>query len=225
MLVRFGLKNLFASRSRREGLKRFAAYVAPGPEMIGASGRLEQDDVIGHLWRMRRRRLVRTESMTSPLQRWLLAAGPFEPFRSFARERVMSSTQRVEMSNRSQAALQSKNGHYSTLHAFFLAAKESECTEFELQLVSSPKGRIEFCICPRGHSEMSAKFDVRGNTVRVAVSDASVVPVDDSDVRIDYGGTRSGEEPVRVSPGARSSPPRRPATVTCRDPQKMDWSL
>jgi|SRR6516162_8962530 hypothetical protein len=129
------------------------------------------------------------------------------------------------MSNRSQTALQSKNGHYSTLHAFFLAAKESECTEFELQLVSSPKGRIEFCICPRGHSEMSAKFDVRGNTVRVAVSDASVVPVDDSDVRIDYGGTRSGEEPVRVSPGARSSPPRRPATVTCRDPQKMDWSL
>ena len=129
------------------------------------------------------------------------------------------------MSNRSQTAQQSKNGHYSTLHAFFLAAKESECTEFELQLVSSPKGRIEFCICPRGHSEMSAKFDVRGNTVRVAVSDASVVPVDDSDVRIDYGGTRSGEEPVRVSPGARSSPPRRPATVTCRDPQKMDWSL
>jgi methyltransferase (TIGR00027 family) len=27
---------------------------APGPEVIGASGRLEQDDVIGHLWRMRR---------------------------------------------------------------------------------------------------------------------------------------------------------------------------
>ena len=123
------------------------------------------------------------------------------------------------MSNRSQTALQSKNGHYSTLHAFFLAAKESECTEFELQLVSSPKGRIEFCICPRGHSEMSAKFDVRGNTVRVAVSDASVVPVDDSDVRIDYGGTRSGEEPVRVKPGARSS------SVTDRDPQKVDWSL
>ena len=72
---------------------------------------------------------------------------------------------------------------------------------------------------------MSATFDVRGNTVRVAVSDVSVVSVDDADVRIDYGGTRSGEEPVRVSPGARSSPSRRPATVTDRDPQKMDWSL
>jgi hypothetical protein len=128
------------------------------------------------------------------------------------------------MSNRSQAAQQLRNGHYSTLHAFFLAAKESGCTEFELQLVSSTKGRIEFCIHPRGHSEMSATFDVRGNTVRVALSEANVVPVDDADVRIDYGGTRSGEEPVRVSPGARSSP-RPPATVTCRDPQKMDWSL
>jgi hypothetical protein len=70
---------------------------------------------------------------------------------------------------------------------------------------------------------MSATFDVRGNTVRIAVSDATVAPVDDADVRIDYGGTRSGEEPVSM--GARSSPPRRPATVTDRDPQKMDWSL
>ena len=72
---------------------------------------------------------------------------------------------------------------------------------------------------------MTAKFDVRGNTVRAAASEASVVPLDDADVRLDYGGTRSGEEPVWVSPGARSSPLRRPATVTCRDPQKMDWSL
>jgi hypothetical protein len=69
---------------------------------------------------------------------------------------------------------------------------------------------------------MSAKFDVRGNTVRVAPSDASAVPIDDADVRIDYGGTRSGEEPVRA---AHSSPPRPPATMTDRDPQKMDWSL
>jgi hypothetical protein len=129
------------------------------------------------------------------------------------------------MSNRSQAALQLRNGHYSTLHAFFLAAKESGCTEFELQLGTSPKGRIEFCIHPRGHSEMSAEFDVRGNTVRTCVSEPSVVPLDNADVRIDYGGTRSGEEPVRVSPGARSSPSRRPATVTDRDPQKMGWSL
>ena len=137
----------------------------------------------------------------------------------------MSSTQRIEMSNRSQTALQSRNGHYSTLHAFFLAAKESECTEFELQLGTSPKGRIEFCISPRGRSEMRAKFDVRGNTVRAVVSEVSVVPVDDTDVRIDYGGTRSGEEPVRVSPGSRSSPPRRQAAVTDRNPQKIDWSL
>jgi len=72
---------------------------------------------------------------------------------------------------------------------------------------------------------MSAKFEVRGNTVRAAAGEASVVPVEDADVRLEYGGTRSGEEPVRVSPGARSSHPRPPATVTDRDPQKMDWSL
>ena len=129
------------------------------------------------------------------------------------------------MSKRSQSALQSKNGHYATLHAFFLAAKESECTEFELHLGTSAKGRIEFCISPRGHSEMSAKFDVRGNVVRAVVSEVSIVPVDDTDVRIDYGGTRSGEEPVRVSLGSRSSPRRRQAAVTDRNPQKMDWSL
>ena len=128
------------------------------------------------------------------------------------------------MSNSSQAAQRLMDGHYSTLHAFFLAAKESGYTDFELQLVTSPKGRIEFCISPREHSQMSAKFEVRGNTVRAAASEAIVIPADE-DVRIDYGGTRSGEEPVRVSPGARSSHPRRPATVTDRDPQKMDWSL
>ena len=127
------------------------------------------------------------------------------------------------MSDRFQAAQRLMDGHYSTLHAFFLAAKESGDTEFELQLVSSLKGRIVFCISPRGHSEMRATFDVRGNTVRVAPGEASSVPIDDADVRIDYGGTRSGEEPVR--PRARSSLSRRPATVTDRDPQKMDWSL
>ena len=115
--------------------------------------------------------------------------------------------------------------HHSTFHAFFLAAKESGYNEFELQLITSPKGKVEFCISPRGHSEMTAKFDVRGNTVRAAASQASAVPVDDTDVRINSGGTRSGEEPVEVSPGARSSPSRRPATVTDREPQKMDWSL
>ena len=129
------------------------------------------------------------------------------------------------MSNGSQAAQLLRDDHHSTLHAFFLAAKESECAEFELQLGTSAKGRIEFCISPRGHSEMSAKFDVLGNLVRAVVSEVNIVPVDDTDVRINYGGTRSGEEPVRVSPGARSSLPRRPAAVTDRDPQKMDWSL
>jgi len=99
------------------------------------------------------------------------------------------------MSGRSQAAQGLRDGHHSTLHAFFLAAKESGYTEFELQLVTSPKGRIEFCIRPKGHSEMSAKFDVRGNSVRAAGSERSVTSIDDVDVRIDYGGTRSGEEP------------------------------
>jgi hypothetical protein len=127
------------------------------------------------------------------------------------------------MSNRSQAAQRLMDGHHSTLHAFFLAAKESGYTEFDLQLVASPKGRIEFCMSPRGHSEMSAKFDVRGNTVRPAASEANFVSKGGADVGIEYGGTRSGEEPVRVSPG-RSSSPRHPATVTCRDPQKMDWT-
>ena len=70
---------------------------------------------------------------------------------------------------------------------------------------------------------MRATFDVTGNTVRVAPGEASSVPIDDADVRIDYGGTRSGEVPVTT--GAASSPSRRPATVTDRDPQKMDWSL
>jgi len=125
------------------------------------------------------------------------------------------------MSSSSQAA---RDSHHSTLHAFFLSAKESGYTEFELQVVTTPKGRVELCISPREHFEMSAKFDVRGNTVCAAPSEASAVPIDDADVRIDYGGTRSGEEPVRVSPGSRSSPSRRPATVTCRDPQKMDWT-
>ena len=53
------------------------------------------------------------------------------------------------MSNSSQAAQRLMDGHYSTLHAFFLAAKESGFTEFELQLVASPKGRIELCITAR----------------------------------------------------------------------------
>ena len=100
------------------------------------------------------------------------------------------------MSSRSSRLTDS---HHSTLHAFFLAAQESGFTEFVLQLVKSPKGRVEFCISPREHSEMSAKFEVRGNMVRVAASDAGVVPADDMDFGI-YGGTRSGEAPIRVSP-------------------------
>ena len=99
------------------------------------------------------------------------------------------------MSSRSRLT----DSHHSTLHAFFLAAKEGGYTEFELQLVASPKGRVEFCISPREHSEISAKFEVRGNTVRTAASDASVVLADDIHV-IDYGGTRSGEAPLRIAP-------------------------
>ena len=60
--------------------------------------------------------------------------------------------------------------HYATLHAFFLAAKENGCTEFQLQLITSPKGRIEFYISPRA-SELSAKFEIRGNMIRAAASD------------------------------------------------------
>ena len=100
------------------------------------------------------------------------------------------------MSSRSSRLTDS---HHSTLHAFFLAAKESGYTEFVLQLVVGPKGRVEFCISPREHSEMTSKFEVRGNMVRVAASDAGVVPADDTDFGI-YGGTRSGEAPLRVSP-------------------------
>jgi hypothetical protein len=86
-----------------------------------------------------------------------------------------------------------RDSHHSTLHAFFLAAKESGYTELELRLLTNPKGRVEFCMSPREHSEISAKFEVRGNMVRTAASDASVVPADDTDVLINYGGTRSGE--------------------------------
>jgi len=113
------------------------------------------------------------------------------------------------MSNSSQAAQRLMDGHYSTLHAFFLAAKESGFTEFELQLVASPKGRIELCISPREHSEMSAKIRSERQHGSCSPGGASVVPADETDVGINYGGTRSGEEPVRVSPGTRSSPPRR----------------
>jgi hypothetical protein len=75
------------------------------------------------------------------------------------------------------------DSHHSTLHAFFLAAKENGCTEFELQLITSPKGGIEFYISARA-SEMTAKFEVRGNMIRAAARVVSVVPVDDADVRI-----------------------------------------
>ena len=90
------------------------------------------------------------------------------------------------------------NGHHSTLHAFFLAAKEKGDTEFQLQLIANSQGRIEFCISPQRHSEMSANFEVRGNMVRAAAAkDASVVPTtDDTDILLSFGGTRSGEEPV-----------------------------
>jgi hypothetical protein len=98
------------------------------------------------------------------------------------------------MSNRSR----SSNRHQSSLHAFFLAAKEKGYTEFQLQLITNPKGRIEFCISPQRRSEMSAKFEVRGNMVRAAAKEASAAPTaDDTEARVDYGGTRSGVTPFR----------------------------
>jgi hypothetical protein len=93
------------------------------------------------------------------------------------------------MSNRYQSAQGLRQDHHSTFHAFFLAAKESGYKDFDLQLVTSPNGKIEFCIRAREHSEMSAKFEVRGNTVRAAPGGASVVPADETDVGINYGGT------------------------------------
>jgi len=82
------------------------------------------------------------------------------------------------MSSRSRLT----DSHHSTLHAFFLAAKESGYTEFELRLLTSPKGRVEFCMSPREHSEISANFEVRGYMIRTAASDASVVLAEDTRV-------------------------------------------
>jgi hypothetical protein len=88
----------------------------------------------------------------------------------------------------------SNNEHHPTLHALFVAAKEKGYTEFQLQLINE-KSRIEFCISPQGHPEMSARFEVRGNMVRAAAKDGSVIlSTDDAD--ISYGGSRSGEAPV-----------------------------
>ena len=42
--------------------------------------------------------------------------------------------------------------------------------------ITSPKGRVEFCVSPREHSEIGAKFEVRGNMIRAAANDASVAP-------------------------------------------------
>ena len=92
------------------------------------------------------------------------------------------------MSSRSRLT----DSHHSTLHAFFLAAKECGYTEFELRLLTSPNGKVEFSISPRQHSDISANFEVRGNTVCTAASAASVVLAEDTHV-INYGGTRSGE--------------------------------
>ena len=98
------------------------------------------------------------------------------------------------MSNRSR----SSNQHHSSLHSFFLAAKERGDTEFQLQLTTNAKGRVEICISPVERTEMNARFEVRGNMVRAAAK-ASVDPTTDAtDARLDYGGTRSGERPVQA---------------------------
>jgi hypothetical protein len=46
---------------------------------------------------------------------------------------------------------------------------------------------------------MSAKFDVRGNMVRAVVSEVNIVPADDTDVGIDYGGTRRTRKNLLLS--------------------------
>src|SRR5262245_18388411 len=83
----------------------------------------------------------------------------------------------------------------STLHAFFLAAKEKGDTEFQLRLLANANGKIEFCISPQAQSEMSANFEVRSSTVRAAAAKDVSVQIPDY-TYILFGGTRSGEEPV-----------------------------
>jgi hypothetical protein len=59
--------------------------------------------------------------------------------------------------------------HYATLHAFFLAANErGYYTDFELQLITNKKRRLEFYINPRGRSGMLGKFELRGNMICAA---------------------------------------------------------
>ena len=61
-------------------------------------------------------------------------------------KRFLISGWRAEMSSRSSRLTDS---HHSTLHAFFLAARESGYTEFELKLVTTPKGRVKLCVSPQ----------------------------------------------------------------------------
>jgi hypothetical protein len=69
---------------------------------------------------------------------------------------------------------QSNGEHYATLHAFFLAANKQGYTDFELQLITNKKRRLELCINPRGRSGMRGKFELRGNMVSAAVGPDSV---------------------------------------------------
>jgi len=87
------------------------------------------------------------------------------------------------MSDRSQFS----NGHFATLHAFLLAAKEMGHTEFRLQTsVGIAKGKLEISIHTQAQSGMSAKFDVRGNMVRplVPVDRAEPLPNERTPTRI-----------------------------------------
>ena len=86
--------------------------------------------------------------------------------------------------------------HYATLHAFFLAANEQGYTNFELQLITNKKRRLELCINPRGRSGMRGKFELRGNMI-CAAAEQDVPTTIDPEVLINYGGTRSGEAPVQ----------------------------
>ena len=88
-----------------------------------------------------------------------------------------------------------RSNNLSTFHALLLAAKEKGYTEFQLQLTDSG-GRLEFCIRPQGRSETSARFEVRGNTVRPAAGVVMTAGASDNIKEINHGGTRSGEIPV-----------------------------
>ena len=66
------------------------------------------------------------------------------------------------MSSRSRLT----DSHYSTLRAVFFAAKESGYTEFDLRLLTRPKGRVEFCISRESTLKSVRQHDVQPGRVQ-----------------------------------------------------------